>query len=172
MTSPVTSMVRCDDGTEITVDWVYPGAQEYEWILGRDHSPQPVTPMGLALQGNYRSGADRAWEEAGIEPLPMFYRNQFAGPFRYGRMTPYAPARMTEINARYRELAKRHGNVLGFWLQYCEPRIRQACGELAAAAVDAPLPSLCEVWGYGHHQTFTSAAMLREAMARLTALLV
>lgn len=172
MTNPVTSIVRCDDGTEITVDWAYPGAEEYEWILGRDHSPQPVTPMGLALQDDYRSGADRAWEEAGIEPLPMFYRNQFAGPFRYGRMTPYAPARMTEINSRYRDLAKRHGNVLGFWLQYCEPRIRQACQELAAAAVDVPLPSLCKAWGYGLHQTFTSAAMLREAMARLTALLV
>jgi pyruvate,water dikinase len=102
----------------------------------------------------------------------MFYRNQFAGPFRYGRMTPYAPARMTEINSRYRELTKRHGNVLGFWLRYCEPRIRQACQELAAAAVDVPLPPLWEVWGYGHHQTFTSAAMLREAMARLNALLI
>jgi len=172
MTSPATSMVRCDDGTEIPFAWVYPGAEDCEWMWGRDHALQPTTPMDRALREYYQSGADRAWAEAGLEALPMFYRGQFVGPFRYVRMSPYAPERMTEINSRYRELTERHGNVRAFWVQYCEPRIRQACEELAAAAMDAPLPSLCEIWGYGHHQTFTSAALLREAMLRLTTLLV
>jgi len=127
--------------------------------------------MELWLRENYQFGADHAWEEAGLEPPPRFYRRQFAGPFLYMRMTPYPSARMAEITSRYLTVARRHGNVLGFWQQYCQPRIQQACNELAGAAANASLRSSAEVWGYGHHQTFTSVALLGEATTRLTALL-
>ena len=171
MTTPVSSIVRCDDGTEIPVDWVYAGAEECEWFWGRDHRPQPLTPMDLGLVENYSFGADRAWEEARLEPPPVFYRRQFVGPFLYMRITPYPPARMAEITSHYREVAQRHGNVLGFWQLYCQPRIQQACNELAGAASNASLRSSAEAWGYGHHQTFTSVSLLFEATTRLTALL-
>ena len=171
MTSPATSSLRCDDGTEIAVDWVYAGAEECEWEWNRAHWPQPFTPMAGWLVRNGWHGVDRAWEEAGIEPLAMFYRSQFAGPFSYSRITPWESDRMAQITPGYREVAQRHGNVLGFWQQYCEPRIRQVCKELAAAASNASLGAAAEVRGYGMHQTFTSAALLREALVRLTALL-
>lgn len=171
MTSPATSIIRCDDGTEIPVVWAYPGAEDCEWFWGRDHRPQPLTPMDLWLHEGFRSGADRAWDEAGLEPPAYFYRFQLAGPFQYVRMSPYEPARMVEMGSRYREVAQRHGNVLGFWQQYCQPRIQQACKELADTPANASLRSAAEVWGYGFHQTFTSASLLGEATMRLTALL-
>lgn len=171
MTSPATSILRCDDGTEIPFQWVYPGAEECEWARDRAHWPLPYAPMDLWLKGDFRSGADRAWEEAGLEPPAYFYRFQYAGPFHYVRMTPYEPERMAEIVPRYHEVARRHGNVLGFWQQYCQPRIQQACKDLAAAAASASLRSSAEIWGYGFHQTFTSAALLGEANMRLATLL-
>jgi pyruvate,water dikinase len=171
MTSPATAILRCDDGTEIPFEWVYPDAADYEWQWNRAHWPQPATPMVLAMQGGYRAGTDRAWEEAGLEPLAYFRRFQFAGPFQYVRATPYGPERMAEIAPRYNEVAQRFGNALGFWQQYCQPRIEQVRKDLAAAPVDAPLSTLAEAWGYGWHQTFTSASVLGLANMRLTALL-
>jgi len=171
MTSPATSIVHGHDGTEIPFQWVYAGAEEFEWVWGRDHRPHPLTPMDFWLHEGFQSGADRAWDEAGLEPPAYFYRFQFAGPFQYVRMSPYEPARMIEIGSRYGEVARRHGNAMGFWQQYCESRIQQACNQLASAPANASLRSTAEIWGYGFHQTFTSAALLGLSTMSLTALL-
>ena len=171
MTSPATATLRCDDGTEIPFEWVYPDAADYHWEWNRAHWPQPATPMTLWLQEGYRSGTDRAWQEVGLEPLSYFRRFQFAGPFQYVRMTQYEPERMLGIVPRYSEVAQQYGNALGFWQQYCRPRIQQACRDLADAPDDAPLSSLAEIWGYGWHQTFTSASLLGLASMHLTALM-
>ncbi len=170
MTSPATSVARCDDGTVMPVDWAYPGAEEYEWVWNQAHWPQALTPMAVWLLQNSLPGVDRAWTEAGIEPLAMFYRNQVAGPFIYSRMTPYEPARMAAIANGYHKVAQRHGSILGFWQQFCQPRIQQVCSDLAAET-NSPMRSIAEARGYGLHQTFTSAALLREAMTRLTEVL-
>jgi pyruvate,water dikinase len=127
--------------------------------------------MEVWLRGNGWAGVDRAWDEVGMEPLHMFYRFQFAGPFLYVRMSPAAPERMAELFSRYREMAQQHGNAAGFWQQYCQPRIERVCGELAGTSVDVSLRSAAELWGYGFHQTFTSIVLLIEASIRLTVLL-
>ena len=171
MTTPATSIVRCNDGTEIFVDWVYPGAEQSEWVWNRAHWADPATPMDRWLRLHGGRGADQAWEEPGMVAPAMFYRFQFAGPFSYIRMDPYEPSRAGEINARLREVGQRHGNALGFWQGYCEPRIQQACNELATAAPGVPLQWVADRWAYGFHQTFTSTSLLAEAMARLTSLL-
>jgi len=171
MTGSGTSTVRSEDGTEIPVRWAYPGADAFEWIRDRSHWPDPRTPMDLRLQEDFWTGADRAWEEVGLAPPAMFYRFQFAGPFMYARMTPDPPERLAQLAPRYIEVARRYGNALGFWLQYCRPRIQQACRDLAGASIDAPLALSGETWGYGFHQTFTSLVLLGVANMRLTALL-
>ena len=171
MTGPLKSILRCDDGTEILFKWAYPGAEACQWSREREHWPEPLTPIVLWLQEGYQSGADRAWTEVGLEAPAAFSRWQFAGPFFYVRDTMEPPARIAEMIPGYREVAKRHGNALGFWEQYCRLRIQQACKDLANASGDAPLRSLAEVWGYGWHQTFTSIAPLFEPAMRLTALL-
>ena len=171
MTSPASSIIRCEDGTEIPFQWAYPGAAEFEWVRDRAHWPLPYAPMDLSLRGDFVAGADRAWEEAGLEPPAYFYRFQNAGPFHYVRMSPYEPERMAGIVPGYHEVARRHGNILGFWQQYCQPRIQGACNDLSGMAADASLRSAAQTWGYGFHQTFTSAALLGEANMRLTALL-
>jgi phosphohistidine swiveling domain-containing protein len=171
MTSPATGTLRCNDGTEIPFEWVYPDAADYEWEWNRSHWPRPATPMMLALQPGYRAGTDRAWQEIEMEPLAYFRRFQWAGPFQYVRVSPYGPERMAQIAARYGEVAQRFGNRLGFWQQYCQPRIEGVCRDLAAAPDDAPISTLAEAWGYGWHQTFTSAAILGLRNMALTALL-
>ena len=155
----------------MSVEWVYPDAEQSEWVWNRAHWELPATPMDRWLRQNGGPGIDRAWAEPQLVAPAMFYRFQFAGPFSYVRMDPYEPARHSEISARLRENARQHGNALGFWRDYCEPRIQRACSELAAAPADAPLRWVSEHWAYGIHQTFTSAASLGEVMMRLTPLL-
>ena len=104
MSTPATSMVRCDDGTEIPVEWVYADAEKCEWVWERAHWPDPVTPMELSLRQAKQSGADRAWTEAEVEPSPRFYRFQLAGPFAYVRANPFAPGRMAELSVVTRRL--------------------------------------------------------------------
>ena len=171
MTNTATGTVRGEDGTEIPVHWVYPGADECEWIWNRDHWPEPFTPMEAWFHRNGASGVDRAWREAALEPPPNFYRYQFAGPFGYTRRTPYPPARMADVVSRYRGVVQRYGSARGFWREYCQPRIEEACKDLAGSAADAPLDHVAEGWAHGRHQTFTSAAILGEAIQRLTNLL-
>ena len=50
MTSPASSILRCDDGTELPFEWVYPDAEQSEWIRDRSHWPQPLTPMEVWLR--------------------------------------------------------------------------------------------------------------------------
>ena len=171
MTNSDTSLVRCDDGTELPVDWAYPGAGQAEWLWNHAHFAQPATPLDRWLKVQGSPGVDRAWAEPKLVAPAMFYRFQFAGPFYYVRTAPYEPARAGEINARLREVARQHGGGLAFWREYCEPRIRRACSELAAADADVPLRWVAEHWAYGLHQTFTSASIVGEAMTRLTTLL-
>jgi hypothetical protein len=92
MTSSATSFVRCDDGTETPVDWVYPDAAQGEWLWNRAHWVEPATALDHWLRLNGGPGADRAWDEAGLVAPAMFYRFQFAGPFSYIRMDPDEPA--------------------------------------------------------------------------------
>ena len=141
MTSPATSIIRCDDGTEIPFAWIYPDAPDHEWARDRAHWPQPLTPMEVWLRGNGWAGVDRAWDEVGMEPLHTFHRCQIAGPFLYVRMSPAAPERMAELFSRYREMAQQYGNAAGFWQQYCQPRSERVCGELAGTSADVSLRS-------------------------------
>ncbi|MEX2247914.1 MAG: PEP-utilizing enzyme [Dehalococcoidia bacterium] len=171
MASPTASTIRCNDSTEIPVEWVYPDAEDYEWVRDRGHWPQPLTPMEVWLRQHAWPGADRAWDEAGMEPPAIFHRFQLVGPFQYVRMTPYALDRMANMIPGYLAVAGRHGNVLRFWQQYCQPRIQRACDELAGTDASASLRPSAELWAYGFHQTFTSAALLGGANMRLTALL-
>jgi pyruvate,water dikinase len=163
--------VRCDDGTVIPFGWVYPDAPAYEWLRDRAHWPEPMTPMEVSLRALSLPGVDRAWNEIGMEPLALFRRFQIVGPFLYVRMTPYPPERMAEIVPRYMEVRRQFGGALQFWQQYGERRIRQACSDIAVMRPGTSLVALAEAWGYGFHQTFTSASLLTVANIQLTALL-
>ena len=93
MASPST-IIRCDDGTELPVEWAYEGAEDAEWARNDSHWPLPATPLQRWISLHNGRGIDRAWQEAGMEQSPMFRRFQFAGPFSYVRMSPYDPERM------------------------------------------------------------------------------
>ncbi len=171
MTGPASSILRCDDGTELPFEWVYPDAEQSEWIRDRSHWPQPLTPMEVWLRQAGWPGADRAWAEVEMEPPAIFYRFQLAGPFLYARTSPYTLDRLAVMAKRYRAVARRYGNAQGFWQQYAQPRIEAACAQLANTDGDASLQSAAELWAYGFHQTFTSSALLMEASLRLNGLL-
>lgn len=171
MTASLSSTLRCDDGTEVPFDWVYEGADAFEWIRDRAHWPGPMTPMELWVRHAGWPGADRAWAEAALQPPATFHRFQLAGPFQFVRMTPDAPERMAGMAPRYHDVAREHRNILGFWEQYAEPRIKQACASISAMGAGASLRTAAELWGYGFHQTFTTSALMSEAMGRLTLLL-
>jgi phosphohistidine swiveling domain-containing protein len=165
------SVARCTDGTAIPVAWVYAGAEAFEWAHDTEHWPLPLLPMELWLHQRWPAGADRAWEETGMEPPAMFYRFQYVGPFLYARESPYEPERLMRNVMGYRAVAREHGGALSFWQQYCRPRAERACHELAGTEAHASLSSVAEVWAYGFHQTFTSIALLFESSMRLAALL-
>jgi pyruvate,water dikinase len=171
MTASTTAVARCDDGTEIAFRWVYDDAPEYEWNHDRSHWPGPITPMEASLRHLGWPGEDRAWDEIGMEPMHVFRRFQLVGPFLYARMTPYPMERLMNIAARYQQVRQEFGGTPAFWQRYCEPRIRQACADIAAMPAGASLVAAAELWGYGFHQTFTSAALLGVPGFALTALL-
>jgi len=171
MTGGGTSIVRGDGGLEIPVEWVYPGAEAHEWLRDTEHWPAPMPPLELWLHRHGVAGADRAWEEAGMEAPAVFYRFQYAGPFLYARESPYEPERMMRNVLRYREVSREHGGAERFWLEFCRPRIVRVCRELAEWDDRAGLLALGERWAYAFHQTFTSLApMFEPGMALNTVL--
>ena len=165
------AMVVGEDGTEISFEWVYEGAEACTWMRDTEHWTSPMPPMELWLHQHWAAGADRAWAEANMEPPSMFYRFQYAGPFLYARQTTYEPERMMRAALRYREVAREYGGALMFWRSYCRPRIEQVCRDLAASDGSAPLLQTAELWGYGFHQTFTSLVPLFEPAMQLGAIL-
>ncbi len=155
----------------IAFDWVYEGAEAYQWARDTEHWPAPAPQMEVWLHRHWAGGIDRAWEEVGMDAPAFFYRFQFVGPFLYARASPYEQERMVRAVLRYREVSREHGGALNFWLQYCRPRIERVCHELAGLDDRAPLLSVAERWAYGFHQTFTSLAPLFEASMRLKEML-
>src|SRR5690348_7466392 len=115
MTAANTTSVRCEDGTEITFEWAYAGADAFEWAHDTEHWPAPMPPMELWLHQHWGPGIDRAWDEVGMEPPSMFYLFQCAGPFLYARQTMDEPASMMRKAARYRDVAEEHGGALKLW---------------------------------------------------------
>ena len=160
-----------EDGTEISFEWVYEGAEACTWMRDTEHWTSPMPPMELWLHEHWAPGADRAWAEANMEPPAMFYRFQYAGPFLYARETMYEPERMMRAALRYREVAREYGGALTFWRSYCRPRIEQVCRDLAALDGNTSLLQTAELWGYGFHQTFTSLVPLFEPAMQLGAML-
>ena len=133
------SIIKFGDGSQVTFDWVYPDAPEYEWVLEREHWPDPLTPMDAWIWNHAGPGIDRAWEEIDLEPPPMFHRFQVAGPHLYVRVTPLPPERMAALAPRYIAVGQEYGGALGMWNKWCEPRIKQATAELAAMDAAADL---------------------------------
>lgn len=171
MTNPANSIVRCADGTEIPMEWVYADAPECEWMHDREHWPDAMTPMELWLWNNGWAGADRAWNEIRMEPPSVFYRFQMVGPFLYARETMYPMERMATIASRYIEVSQEYGNAASFWNTYCEPRIQRSCAELAAMDAGVGLRAAADLWFYGFHQTFTCLSLLFIPGMRMRALL-
>ena len=171
MTTTLTSSVRAADGNEIPFEWVYEEAPQCEWMRDRAHWPDPMTPMELWLWKRGPGGADRAWAEIDMVPPAAFQRFQMVGPFLYVRTTMQPMEQMTRIIPRYVAVSKEYGGPLSFWKTYCEPRIKNACDDIAATQPGADLQAAAELWFYGFHQTFTSLALLFIPNMRLTAML-
>jgi pyruvate,water dikinase len=171
MTATGTSTIRCADGTEIPIDWIYPDAPQYEWMLEREHWPGAMTPVEAWIWRHGWAGADRAWEEIGLEPPAMFRRFQLLGPFLYVRVTMPPPEEIAPMVPRYMAVAQEHGGALPLWKNYCEPRIRRSCDELAALPGTADALAASELLFYGFHQTFTSLGLLFLPNMRLSAML-
>jgi pyruvate,water dikinase len=162
--------IACEDGTEIPFSWVYPGAEDHEWMRDKAHWPLPTQPMAKWLRLRSWAGADLAFSEVGMEAPATFYRFQFVGPFLYLRVSPWAPERTAALSNRYRDVAKQYGGAAAFWQRHGQPRIERVCRELAGASNDVPLETVAERSGYGFHQTFTASSLLIEASMRLTAI--
>jgi pyruvate,water dikinase len=165
------STVTISDGTEIPIDWVYSDAPQYEWMLEREHWPGAMTPMEAWIWRNAWPGADRAWDEINLEPPVVFSRFQLLGPFLYVRVTMPPPEQMAALLPRYLAVAQEHGNALSLWKNYCEPRIKRSCDEIAASSPAADPQTVSELLFYGFHQTFTCVGLLFLPNMRLSAML-
>jgi pyruvate,water dikinase len=164
-------VIRFSDGTELPISWVYADAPEFEWQIEREHWPEPLTPMETWIWQNGQSGADRAWQELALEPPLAFSRFQTAGPFLYVNVTEPTPERIAAMAPSYMAVAQKYGRALTLWTEHCEPRIRQACADIAAMDATVDLRSAAELLFYGFHQTFTSLVLLFLPNMQLTALL-
>lgn len=165
------TVVRCDDGTELRFEWVYEGAEALEWMHDRAHWPDPGLPMEVWMRRRTWAGADRCWEETGIEPMPMFKRFQMVGPYLYVRTTMPPPEELMRIAAPYPERVRPYGNTRGFWDAYAQPRIKQAAAVIASSAPDTPPEDVAEMWGWGFHQTFTTSSLMSSVAIGLTIML-
>jgi phosphohistidine swiveling domain-containing protein len=165
------STITCPDGTELPIEWVYPEAPQYEWVLEREHWPGPLTPMERWVWLNGAPGGDRTWQEAGLEPPPVFYRFQLLGPFLYANATEPPPERIAAMAPGYMAAGEKYGGAWGMWSQNCEPRIAAACDRLGAMDAGADLREAAELLFYGFHQTFTCLGLLFLPGLRLNALL-
>jgi pyruvate,water dikinase len=152
-------------------EWAYPGAEAFEWAHDTEHWKAPMAPMEAWIARHWGPGTDRAWAEVGMEPPPVFYRFQIAGPFLYARQTMPAPQDLMRMGLRYREVAKANGGGLRFWREFCRPRIEHACAEIAAWDSRRPLADLAGEYAYGFHQTFTVLALIFEASMQVGAML-
>src|SRR4029078_9132230 len=130
-----------------------------------------MTPMESWIWRNGPPGADRAWDEIGLEAPVMFSRFQLLGPFMYVRRTLARAEQMMAIVPRSLAVAKEHGGALALWENYCRPRIERSCHELAKMDATIDLREAAELLFYGFHQTFTSLAQLFIPSMRLSALL-
>jgi pyruvate,water dikinase len=171
MTDTVVSSIQSPDGTQIPIDWVYPDAPQYEWLLEREHWPGPMTPMEKWIWQNGVLGGDRAWEEIDMEPPVVFSRFQLAGPFLYARMTMPPPEKMAAMLPRYLAVGAEYGGALGLWKKFCEPRIQRSCEELEQMPSTADPRTAAELLFYGFHQTFTCLGLMFIPNMQLSALL-
>jgi len=163
--------VRAADGRIIETNWVYEDAADYAWERDREHWPKPMLPMESYLFVSGVAGADRAWGELDMVPPPMFWRFQLVGPFLYARETMYPEERLMQLVPRWMQVAQQHGGALAFWKTYCEPRIQQACDELAAMDGTTDLAAASELMHWGFHQTFVCLPSMFVSRMGLGALL-
>jgi phosphohistidine swiveling domain-containing protein len=159
------------DGQTIPIEWVYDDAPKYEWILEREHWPEPFSPMELWIWKNGAAGGDRAWAELGLEPPIPFRRFQTLGPYLYFNASEPPPDELARLAAPFVALSQKHGGALGLWTTFCEPRIKQACDDLTAMQADADLSVAAELLFYGFHQTFTCLGLMFIPGIRLSAML-
>lgn len=48
MTSPLTTVYKCADGTEFPVEWNEPEQRDYRWSWDTNHWPTPLKPFDVA----------------------------------------------------------------------------------------------------------------------------
>lgn len=171
MGNDTASTIRWEDGRDVPIEWVYEDASNCEWMLEREHWPDPLAPAELWIWHHGWTGADRAWAEVGLEPPAMFYRFQTCGPFLYVNVTAPSPERMIALAPRYVAVSREYGGPLRFWTEYCEPRIKQACRDIAEMDDEAGFAAAAETLFYGFHQTFTCLGLQFIPSMRLSALL-
>lgn len=171
MVGTISSTVQFPDGSTHPVEWVYPEAPECEWVLEREHWPAPLTPMELWLWHNGTDGADRAWDEIHLIAPDAFRRFQTVGPFLFVRATPPSPERLAVLAPPVIAVTREYGSAYHLWKKFCEPRITQACEDLAGLHSSVEFQRAAETLFYGFHQTFTCLALLFIPNMQLNAML-
>jgi len=163
--------IQFPDGSTHPIEWVYPDAPACEWVLEREHWPEPLTPMDLWIWHNGTAGGDRAWDELGLIAPEPFYRFQTAGPFLFFRATPPSPERMAVLAPPIMKVAQEYGSGYGLWKNFCERRIIQACEDIAMSTSPGDIRDVAETLFYGFHQTFTCLSLLFLPSMQLDAML-
>jgi phosphohistidine swiveling domain-containing protein len=163
--------IKFADGSTHRIEWVYPDAPACEWVIEREHWPEPLTPMDLWIWHNGTPGADRSWDELGLVPPEPFYRFQTAGPFLFFRATPPPPERLAVLAPPIIAVTQKYGGAYRLWKDFCEERIIQACDDIAKLHSPADMRTAAETLFYGFYQTFTCLSLLFIPTMQLNAML-
>ena len=164
-----TSLYKCPDGTDFTVEWEDPSDSAISWRWNQDHWPLPTAPLDAAIGWIGQSARDRTYADAGLL-VPAAFRS-FLRPqgFVYLQNAPLSRAERAVQDEAVDRLTDHWGGVLQVWEEYCLPRIRDYCWRLQEAPADTAIADLGDIATAARHLTHVSGQTVGLAMNRFVA---
>jgi hypothetical protein len=155
LTTPLTTVYKCIDGTEFPVEWRDPEHMNTRWAWNDGHFPRPVTPFDTAIGWMTESSAQRAYADADI---PHWINHALVpNGFKYVNRIRLSSEQQAADDARVQRFIDSMGGILAVWDDFCQPRTEESCNWVRSAGDETPTVDLLDAFGYGFHMTMVSA---------------
>ena len=162
VTSPLTTVYKCADGTDFPVDWREPEYVNLRWAWNDHHFPKPVKPFDAAATLMTEASSRRAWGDAELRP----FVNHSLAPngFKYINRIPLTSEQQAADDAKVQQFLDRMGGILGVWQDFCQPKAEERCNWLRNAGDETSTVDLIDAFGYAFHMTMVSARTISVAL--------
>jgi phosphohistidine swiveling domain-containing protein len=147
------TIYTCMDGSDFPVEWQDPRDAEIIWRLDAEHWSQPCTDLETELLPHaMQEGVRHAFEIFDLPSLDSnFFRVLVVNGYAFLPVVSPDADEAARKRTVWREFTQKNGGPRSVWEGLCQPRMREACDELAKMPDDGDAGEVIErMWkGFG-----------------------